>query len=137
VIRWDVDGIWTDLPASEILPAAAAAGLRSIPSEHSFVLWMLWGHHPVRENACWSIQAPLYLSPNAGWEDVSDDARHERWVDEALRSLAPYSRGVQFSDANLAARAGEGVSAENARRIEEIRALYDPDGLFFSYLLAA
>jgi FAD/FMN-containing dehydrogenase len=136
-IRWDVDGIWTDSPAAEIVPAAAAAGLRSIPSEHSFVLWMLWGHHPVRENACWSTQAPLYLSPNAGWEDPRDDVRHEQWVDDALRGLAVHSRGVQFSDANLAARDGQGVSFENAQRIEEIRDRYDPDGRFVSYMLAA
>jgi FAD/FMN-containing dehydrogenase len=131
-IRWDVDGIWTDAPSHVILSAARAAGLTRTPGEHSFVLWMFWGHHPVRGNACWSIQAPLYLSPNAGWEDPAEDRRQERWVDGALRSLAPYSRGVQFSDANLAVRAGEGLSPANARRLEEIRRVYDPRGLFAS-----
>jgi hypothetical protein len=133
--RWDVDGIWTDTSGPEIIAAATTAGLKEIPSEHSFVLWMLWGHHPVRENACWSVQAPLYLSPNAGWEDATQDELHQRWVDESLRALSGYSRGVQFSDANLAARGGKGLSVENARRLEEIRGRYDPDGLFCSYML--
>jgi FAD/FMN-containing dehydrogenase len=130
-IRWDVDGIWTHASSTEILPAAAAAGLMDVPGEDSFVLWMFWGEHPVRANACWSMQAPLYLSPNAGWEDPAEDERFEWWVDEALRSLNAYSCGVQFSDANLAARAGQGLSAENAGRLEEIRDAYDPDRLFF------
>jgi FAD/FMN-containing dehydrogenase len=136
-IRWDVDGIWTDAPAAEIIPAAERAGLKQLPGEHSFVLWMLWGGHPERADACWSIQAPLYLSPNAGWEDPADDERQAAWVDNALAGLQPYSRGVQFSDANLSARAGRGLTPEAAERVERIRARYDPGGLFATYMRPA
>jgi FAD/FMN-containing dehydrogenase len=136
-LRWDVDGIWTHSAAADIIPAAAAAGLKEIPpGEHSFVLWMLWGHHDERPNACWSMQAPLYLSPNAGWKDAAEDERHGRWVDDALGRLVPHSCGVQFSDANLPVRPGQGLSPGNARWLEELRRTYDPDGLFCSYLLA-
>jgi hypothetical protein len=100
----------------------------------SRLLWMLWGHHPTRDDACWSVQAPLYLSPNAGWTDAASDARHQRWIEEGLTRLAPFSRGVQFSDANLAARPGEGLTSAHTKRVEEIRAKYDPDGRFFSYM---
>lgn len=133
-LRWDVDGIWTAAPAAEIIPAARAAGLGEPRGPHGFVLWMLWGHHSVREDACWSVQAPLYLSPNAGWEAPGEDLLNLRWVDHALRSLAGHSRGVQFSDANLAARPGAGLSQENARRLETLRRRYDPDDRFFSYM---
>jgi FAD/FMN-containing dehydrogenase len=135
-LRWEVDGIWTHSPAAAIIPAAEAAGLNQIPpGEHSFVLWMLWGHHDERADACWSMQAPLYLSPNAGWEHQRDDERHERWVDGSLHKLAGHGCGVQFSDANLPLRPGEGLSRQSARRLLEIRSAYDPDGLFCSYLL--
>jgi hypothetical protein len=135
-LRWDVDGIWTHSTAADIIPAAAAAGLKEIPpGEHSFVLWMLWGRHEERPNACWSMQAPLYLSPNAGWAAAADDERHRRWVDDALDQLAPHSCGVQFSDANLPVRPGQGLSPGNARRLEELRRTYDPAGLVCSYLL--
>ncbi|HEX3689083.1 MAG TPA: FAD-binding oxidoreductase [Solirubrobacteraceae bacterium] len=135
-LRWNVDGIWTHSGAAEIIPAAVAAGLKDVPpGEHSFVLWMLWGHHEERPNACWSMQAPLYLSPNAGWEDPAEDERHGRWVDDALRDLESHSCGVQFSDANLPVRPGQGLSPGNARWLEELRPTYDPDGLFCSYLL--
>jgi FAD/FMN-containing dehydrogenase len=135
--RWDVDGIWTQAPAAQIIPAARAAGLGETPGGESFVLWMLWGHHPVRENACWSIQAPLYLSPNAGWSDPADDPDRRAWVDGALHALAPLSRGVQFSDADIAVRPGRGLSAENAERLQAVRARYDPSGRLCSYLTPA
>lgn len=135
-LRWDVDGIWTHAAAGDIIPAAAAAGLKDVPlGEHSFVLWMLWGHHEERPNACWSMQAPLYLSPNAGWSDRADDGLHRRWVDDALRALAPHACGVQFSDADLPTRGGRGLSPESTARVEAIRGRYDPDGRFAGYLL--
>jgi FAD binding domain len=135
--RWDVDGIWTRAPAGQIIPAARAAGLGQTPGGESFVLWMLWGHHPVRENACWSIQAPLYLSPNAGWAAPVDDPDRRAWVDGALRALSPLSCGVQFSDADIAVRPGRGLSAENAERLRAVRSRYDPSGRLCSYLTPA
>jgi FAD binding domain len=131
--RWAVDGIWCDAPATEIL-AAAGPLLDAIPDDRSFILWMLWGGFPTRHNACWSTQAPLYLSPNAGWSNAEDDLDHEQWVHGDLDALRDLSRGLQFSDNNLADRPDHGVSIENAERIEKIRAVYDPSGLFRTYM---
>lgn len=132
-LRWALDGIWCDAPAREILTAAAPL-LDTMPDDDSFLLWMLWGHYPVRDNACWSAQAPLYLSPNAGWTDPAEDLVHERWAHETLAGMQHLSRGLQFSDNNLADRPDLGLSPENAARVERIRAQYDPDGLFRSYM---
>jgi hypothetical protein len=44
---------------------------------------------------------------------------------------------VQFSDADLAARPGQGLSAENAQRLEAVRDRYDPDRRLCSYLTPA
>ncbi|MFT3866655.1 MAG: FAD-binding oxidoreductase [Solirubrobacterales bacterium] len=134
-LRWEVDGIWVDAPTDQVV-AAAATAFDPIPDEHAFVLWMLWGHHPPRADACWSVQAPLYLSPNAGWRDAADDEVNEGWVDRSITELSHLSRGVQFSDANFAARPDRGLTVENAEQVEEIRRRYDPDGLFNSYLTA-
>jgi FAD/FMN-containing dehydrogenase len=135
-LRWAVDGIWCDAPAGEVL-AAAAPMLDGIPDGNSFVLWMLWGHYPERDNACWSVQAPLYLSPNAGWSDPAEDLVHERWVHDSLAGLPGISRGLQFSDNNVADRPDIGLSPANSARVEQIRADYDPDGRLVSYMTAA
>lgn len=133
--RYAVDGIWCDGPADAII--SVAGPVLDIPSANSFLLWMLWGHFPEAGNACWSTQAPLYLSPNAVWRDPADDLRHEQWAHGALADMAPVSRGLQFSDNNLADRPDNGLSHDNQRRLERIRSLADPDGLFCSYMTPA
>ena len=132
-LRWAVDGVWADGPAEEILTAAAPV-LDTIPDGTSFVLWMLWGHYPPRPDACWSAQAKAYLSPNAGWSEAAEDLRHENWVHGSLAAVQHLSRGLQFSDNNLADRFDLGLSADNAERLEKIRGAYDPDGFFRTYM---
>jgi FAD/FMN-containing dehydrogenase len=131
--RYAVDGIWCDGPAEEII--AAAGPLLDVPSSNSFLLWMLWGHYPEVPSACWSTQAPLYLSPNAVWSDPADDLRHELWAHGALAQMASLSKGLQFSDNNLADRPDDGISPANQHRLEKIRAVFDPDNLFCTYMV--
>lgn len=131
--RWSLDGIWMDGDSATILTAAQPM-LATMPPGLNFVLWMLWGHYPERENACWSAQAKLYLSPNAGWTDPADDLVHEHWVHGTLAAIQRLSRGLQFSDNNLADRFDLGLSAPNGQRLEAIRKTYDPDGLFNTYM---
>jgi FAD/FMN-containing dehydrogenase len=132
-MRWAVDGVWVDGPAEEILTAAQPV-LNDIPEGENFVLWMLWGRYPPRVDACWSAQAKAYLSPNAGWRDPDLDLQREQWVHGSLGAVQHLSRGLQFSDNNLADRYDLGLSAENLERLEKIRAAYDPEGLFRSYM---
>lgn len=135
-LRWSVDGIWSDAPAAEILTAARPM-LDGIPDGQAFVLWMLWGRYPRRANACWSTQAKVYLSPNAGWADPAADLDHERWVHDSLSRIQHLSVGLQFSDNNLADRFDHGLEPAAAARLEKVRATHDPTGLFRSYMRPA
>lgn len=132
-MRWALDGIWTDAPVDKVL-AASRPLFDSVPDTTSHVLWMLWGHFPERANACWSSQAKLYLSPNAGWTDPAEDLLHERWTHGLLADIQHLSSGLQFSDNNLADRFDHGLSPANSARLEEIRAVYDPEGRFRTYM---
>ncbi|GAA0984161.1 FAD-binding oxidoreductase [Acrocarpospora macrocephala] len=131
--RWALDGIWMDGDSGDVLDAARPM-LDDIPPGLNFVLWMLWGGYPERANACWSAQAKLYLSPNAGWVDPAEDLRHEQWAHGTLAAIQHRSKGLQFSDNNLADRFDLGLSATNAERVEEIRSHYDPNGRFNGYM---
>ena len=134
--RYAVDGVWTDAPADRVLDAGREV-LDSLPTRKSFLLWMLWGGQPTRADACWSTQSRLYFSPNAVWTDPADDLRCERWAHEALRDMAPVAHGTQFADANPADRPDHGLEAEQAARLERLRARYDPQRLFRGYLAPA
>ncbi|MEU6374946.1 FAD-binding oxidoreductase [Streptomyces sp. NPDC046909] len=132
-MRWALDGIWTDEPVEKVLDAARPL-FAAIPDTTSHVLWMLWGGFPERPDACWSSQAKLYLSPNAGWTDPAEDLAHEHWTHGLLADIQHLSKGLQFSDNNLADRFDHGLSPANSARLERIRAAYDPDGLFRTYM---
>ncbi|MEU9367542.1 FAD-binding oxidoreductase [Streptomyces avermitilis] len=132
-MRWALDGIWADGPVEKILDAARPL-FDSVPDTTSHVLWMLWGSFPERADACWSSQAKVYLSPNAGWTDPAEDLAHERWAHGELAAIQHLSKGLQFSDNNVADRFDHGLSPANAARLEEIRAQYDPQGLFRTYM---
>ncbi|NNN32345.1 FAD-binding oxidoreductase [Streptomyces sp. S3(2020)] len=132
-MRWALDGIWTDEPVDKVLEASRPL-FDAIPDTTSHVLWMLWGGFPERPNACWSSQAKLYLSPNAGWTDPAEDLAHEHWTHGLLAGIQHLSKGLQFSDNNLADRFDHGLSPANSARLEQIRSLYDPDGLFRTYM---
>jgi FAD/FMN-containing dehydrogenase len=132
-LRWALDGMWADGDSATILNAAKPM-LEDIPDGVAFVLWMLWGGYPPRDDACWSKQAKVYLSPNAGWRDPAEDLDHEQWVHGTLASIQHLSRGLQFSDNNIADRPDSGLSAESAVRLERVRRIYDPDGVFNTYM---
>jgi FAD/FMN-containing dehydrogenase len=134
--RYAVDGVWCDGPAADIVDAGRPV-LDGLPTPKSFLLWMLWGHFPPPERACWSAQAPLYFSPNAVWDRADDDLECERWAHHLPERLAGMSRGTQFADANPADRPDRGLSPENAARLEQLRRRYDPDGLLHTYLTPA
>lgn len=131
--RCAVDGVWTSAPTEQVI-AASRPILDSIPPPESFLLWMLWGHYPTQENASWSTQGRLYFSPNAIWTDPAEDLMQEQWAHASLAAFADIDEGTQFSDANPADRPAKGMEAAPAARIEDLRASYDPDGRFVSYL---
>ncbi|MEV6344248.1 FAD-binding oxidoreductase [Actinoplanes sp. NPDC051851] len=130
-MRWSLDGVWLDGPES--VPLARELN-ETVPPGHSFVLWMVWGSFPVRENACWSAQGEVYLSPNAGWTDPAEDLAMESWTSAPLERIQEHSRGLQFSDNNLADRWDQGLRPEQAERLEKVRATYDPDRRFHTYM---
>jgi FAD/FMN-containing dehydrogenase len=133
-VRWSLDGMWLGGSADEVVRLAQPLN-ESIPPGMNFVLWMVWGGYPEQPNACWSAQAAVYLSPNAGWTDPAEDLLHETWTHQALSQIQFASQGIQFSDNNIADRPDLGVGAAQAQRIETIRATYDPSGRFNSYML--
>jgi FAD/FMN-containing dehydrogenase len=134
-MRWSLDGMWLDGTAAEVVELARPLN-DSIPAGMNFVLWMVWGSFPEQANACWSAQAKVYLSPNAGWSDPAEDLARETWTNLPMEAIQQHSKGIQFSDNNVADRWDHGILPAQATRLESIRAEYDPVGRFNSYMRA-
>jgi hypothetical protein len=51
-----------------------------------------------------------------------------------MREMAPFSEGVQLADENLGRRPSWFVAPDNLRRLDAIRAAYDPQGRFNAWM---
>jgi FAD/FMN-containing dehydrogenase len=131
--RFAVDNMWTSAPVSDLVP-----GLRTIaqtlPPEPSHAMWMNWGPSPERPDMAYSVEDDVYIALYASWTDPADDARYASWPAQRMREMERHATGIQLADENLGVRPARFVSDENMRRLEEIRATYDRNGRFHSWM---
>jgi FAD/FMN-containing dehydrogenase len=132
-VRWNADGMWTNAGPDELVPAVGEL-FETIPSAASHVFWYAWREQELPDAAI-SVQGTLYLAAFAGWTDPADNAAMLAWPATQMRRLEPLSRGIQLADENLHHRPARFLSDENAARLEALRAQYDPEGRFLSYLM--
>lgn len=127
--RWSADNMWIQGSIDPILPT-----LRHIaetqPPAPSHVLWLNWNPPATRPDMAFSIESRTYLALYGGVRKASDAARHADWATQHMRTLEPFSHGIQLADENTARRPARFLTEENRVRLERIRAQRDPDGLF-------
>lgn len=131
--RYAVDNIWTHAPVEDLLP-----GLRRIaetmPAAPSHMLWMNWGPSPARPEMAYSVEDETYIALYGVWEDAADDEANVAWATERMREMEQLSSGIQLADENLGKRPARFASEGNMRRLDELRARYDPEGLFHPWM---
>jgi FAD/FMN-containing dehydrogenase len=131
--RFAVDNMWTSAPLAQLLP-----GLRRIaetlPPEPSHAMWMNWGPSPERPDMAYSVEDPIYIALYASWKDLADDASYAGWSADRMREMEGLATGIQLADENLGQRPARFVSEENLLKLDEIRAKYDPDGRFHTWM---
>jgi len=131
--RYVADNMWTHASFDELLPGLRAIQ-KSLPPAPSHMVWFPWYLTPKRPSMAYSLEDTLYLALYAAWDDPADDDKYENWVTERMRAMERFSSGIQLADENLINRPRRFVSDESLRRLDEIRAVYDPNGLFVSWL---
>ncbi|HEV7774173.1 MAG TPA: FAD-binding oxidoreductase [Conexibacter sp.] len=131
--RYAVDNMWTHAPVEELLP-----GLRRIaetmPEAPSHMLWMNWGPSPARPELAYSVEDDTYIALYGVWQDASNDDANIAWVGERMREMEHLSSGIQLADENLGQRPARFVRDENLARLDRVRAVYDPEGLFHPWM---
>jgi FAD/FMN-containing dehydrogenase len=131
--RYATDNMWTHAPVEQLLP-----GLRRIaetmPPAPSHMLWMNWGPSPPRPEMAYSVEDDTYIALYGVWQDAGEDERNTRWVAERMGEMEELSSGIQLADENLGQRPARFVSEENMARLDQVRAAYDPDGIFHPWM---
>lgn len=131
--RYTADNMWTSASAEDLLPGIRRI-IETMPPHPSHFLWLNWGPSPQRQDMAYSLEAPIYLALYAGWPDAADDDKYGDWPRSNMAAMAPLASGIQLADENLGARPARFVSDENMARLDRVRAQYDPDGRFHSWM---
>lgn len=131
-MRWSVDNMWSDAPMEQLLP-----GIRGIadtlPPMPSHVLMLSWHPPASRQEMAFSVEGKNYLALYGEWKHAKDDEKYANWATAHMQSMAPFSKGIQLADENLAHRPARFMSDAHMARLDAVRASYDPDGRFHSW----
>jgi FAD/FMN-containing dehydrogenase len=137
--RYAADTMWSRADLTTLLPPLAEA-VATAPSADSLVLVPI---APASQDpALWRDMAfaPLgesYAVPYAIWTDPSADEANFRWLRETTDAIAPLATGHYIAEADLTAapvRARNSYTPSAWQRLCALRAQYDPEGVFHSYL---
>jgi FAD/FMN-containing dehydrogenase len=132
-LTYIADNIWSDAGRAELAPRVVSA-IADLPTSRSHVWVEAYRPHALPPMA-FSMEGRYYVALyGVGDGDASQDEL-AGWATRHVRQMEHLAKGIQFADENLALRPANGLAAANAARLEELRARYDPDGLFKSYLL--
>lgn len=133
--RYGVDCTWTDARARELVPLVRDLW-SELPTEHSFSIWYGWAPSRPLPDMAFSVEGRAYIATYAIWSDPADDEQHRAWVVGHTSRLAALGKGVYLGDTDFTRRPDRFLTADNFRRLEEVRARRDPEGRFCSYLIA-
>ena len=136
--RTEVENIWTDDVSKGLQTLAKKMLDDPPPSPRCFAL-SGWGFSNTREDptSCVSTPAEHYLSWYLMAEEESHIAPNRKWMDEAVASLRPVTRGHYINEIDPLHYPGhvkECFSDKSWKRLAKLRKQYDPNGLFHSWL---
>lgn len=136
--RYAVDNVLTN-DGSKALHALADH-LRDAPGRDCHVLASFNMHVLPRSDACFSWEADCFVGCYAIWDDAKDDPVFFDWLAKSLPLMDPFATGHYINEVEGRGQAGHPerfrgcFSAANWDRLQELRAKWDPTGVFHHYL---
>lgn len=136
--RTAIHNFWTQDPAGALTALAERWQQTPPRSPRSFAL-SAWGVNPSPDDAdsSFTYTGDHYVSWYLMAEQADDVEPNFGWMDESVELLQPYMRGHYPNEINMQ-RYPDSIRAcftdEKWQRLEELRAKYDPQGVFHSWL---
>ena len=82
----------------------------------------------------YGVEDEIYLALYTAWHDPADDERFSDWAQANMAAMSHLATGISLADENLARRPATFITDPNMARLDKVRADYDPDGLFHSWM---
>lgn len=131
--RYAADNIWTSASADELMPGITRI-LETMPPHPSHFLWLNWGPSPQRQDMAYSLEDEIYLALYGVWEDPADDEKYGDWARSNMAAMEHLQSGIQLADENLGNRPAPFATPEAMAKLDRVRAEYDPNGRFHSWM---
>lgn len=132
--RYAVDCCWSNLDAAELAPLLRRMW-SELDTDHSFSIWYGWAPPAERPDMAFSVEGNVYIATYAIFADPAKDEHYRSWVHDRIGAIAQRGEGVYVGDTDFTRRPDRFMSEANFKRLEQLRAKWDPDGLFCSYLI--
>ncbi|MGP4004381.1 FAD-binding oxidoreductase [Streptomyces sp. 8N706] len=137
--RYAVDTLWSQEDFTTLLTKLSDT-IAECPSDKSLVLAPIppvSSDEELLSNMAFSVLGRSYVAPFAVWDDPAEDDLNIRWLREAMSAVEPLGTGHYIAEADLTAaptRAERSFTPQDWQRLQALRARYDPEGVFHSYL---
>ncbi|MFE4795103.1 FAD-binding oxidoreductase [Streptomyces sp. NPDC056708] len=137
--RYAADTLWSESDLGTLLSRLGDAVERA-PSDNSLVLAPVSPashNEELLRDMAFSVLGSSYVVPYAIWDDPAEDDINVRWLREAMGAVESLGTGHYIAEADLSAgptRAERSYTARDWQRLQDLRARYDPEGVFHSYL---
>jgi FAD/FMN-containing dehydrogenase len=134
--RYAVDCTWTDAPA-DVLTGPLLRLWRELDTTHSFSIWYGWAPDRPLPDMAFSVEGNVYIATYAIYTSAADDERYRSWVHARTADIAAaQGAGVYLGDTDFTGRQDRFLSDDHFARLATVRAKWDPDRRFASYLAA-
>jgi len=129
---WGVDNMWTHASIDELMPYIKEIA-RTLPPAPAHFLWLNWHPGNIQTDMVYSNEDNIYLALYGNWKNAADTPKYADWAANLMREMSHLSTGIQLADEGLHKRTAPFLSNENLKKIQEIRAQRDTDGLFHEW----
>lgn len=131
--RYATDNMWTSASGPELLPGVHRI-IETMPPHPSHFLWLNWGPSPARQDMAYSLEDDIYLALYTVWQDPADDEKYGDWARSNMAAMSHLASGIQLADENLGQRPAKFATDDAMARLDKVRAQYDPDGRFHTWM---
>jgi FAD/FMN-containing dehydrogenase len=131
--RYVADNMWTSASAEDLLPGIHRI-IETMPPPPSHFLMYNWSPSPARDELFYGLEDEINMALYAVWPDPADDERYRDWPRDNMAAMAHLATGVGLADENLGRRPARFATDQNMARLDILRAKYDPEGLFNSWM---
>lgn len=127
--HWGVDNMWTKASIDELMPYLKGM-VETLPPAPSHMLWLNWYPPKRLQDMAYSLEDNIYIALYGTWKDANDIPNYGSWAKGWMEKANHLSTGIQLADEGLHQRMAPFVAADNLKRLDEVRAQRDPNGLF-------